>query len=142
MLKSIAVVSWQLPALGSSCFWIGPIALAEDPGGFRRGPDPVQQCPSVEHGCLRHCVDPLCLALRPLRSGPCRTARAQFFILGEATVNRLSGFPTGGKDLSHWYWLSWLLTWPIGCWAIRRLLPLRKAGSVALEFLIAFDYRP
>ncbi len=59
------------------------------------------------------------------RFAPGRASRhvLWFFIVGEvmglgATIpNWSTGFP-------HWYWLSWLLTWPVSCW-----IGLRLAGS-------------
>ena len=47
-----------------------------------------------------------------------------FLIVGElmgigATIpNWSTGWP-------HWYWLSWLLTWPVSCWIGLRLAPRR-----------------
>jgi len=38
-----------------------------------------------------------------------------FFILGE-TMGIVSVIPNWSKGWPHWYWLSWLLTWPVSCW--------------------------
>ena len=38
-----------------------------------------------------------------------------FFILGEV-MGIGATIPNWGKGWPHWYWLSWLLTWPISCW--------------------------
>jgi hypothetical protein len=34
--------------------------------------------------------------------------------------------PNWNKGWPHWYWLSWLLTWPVSCW-IGLLLGQRHA---------------
>jgi hypothetical protein len=34
--------------------------------------------------------------------------------------------PNWSKGWPHWYWLSWLLTWPVSCW-----IGLRLAGRQA-----------
>jgi hypothetical protein len=52
-----------------------------------------------------------------------------FFIVGElmglgATV------PNWSKGWPHWYWLSWLLTWPLSCWIGLRLSG-RRPNAVA-----------
>jgi hypothetical protein len=44
-------------------------------------------------------------------------------------------FPTGTRDVPHWYWLSWLLSWPVSCW-IGQLLTGR-AGSPAADGSVA-----
>ncbi len=38
-----------------------------------------------------------------------------FFVLGEV-MGIASIIPNWGKGWPHWYWLSWLLTWPVSCW--------------------------
>jgi len=38
--------------------------------------------------------------------------------------------PNWSKGWPHWYWLSWLLSWPVSCW-IGLLLARRRADSVA-----------
>jgi len=50
-----------------------------------------------------------------------------FFILGEV-MGIVATIPNWTKGWPHWYWLSWLLTWPVSCW-IGRLLSGRGADS-------------
>jgi hypothetical protein len=38
-----------------------------------------------------------------------------FFILGEV-MGIGAIIPNWSKGWPHWYWLSWLLTWPVSCW--------------------------
>jgi hypothetical protein len=43
-----------------------------------------------------------------------------FFIVGEL-MGIASIIPNWSKGWPHWYWLSWLLTWPVSCWVGLRL---------------------
>ncbi len=38
-----------------------------------------------------------------------------FFIIGEA-MGLAATIPNWNTGWPHWYWLSWLLTWPLSCW--------------------------
>jgi hypothetical protein len=38
-----------------------------------------------------------------------------FFIIGEV-MGIAATIPNWGKGWPHWYWLSWLISWPISCW--------------------------
>jgi hypothetical protein len=38
-----------------------------------------------------------------------------FFIIGEM-MGIAASIPNWNKGWPHWYWLSWLLTWPVSCW--------------------------
>jgi hypothetical protein len=69
----------------------------------------------------------MCLALRALCSEPRLAPRVWFFIIGEA-MGIVSTIPNWGKGWPHWYWLSWLLTWPVSCW-IGLLLAGRRAEA-------------
>jgi hypothetical protein len=59
------------------------------------------------------------------RFSPSRPGRhvLWFFIIGEA-MGIGATIPNWSKDWPHWYWLSWLLTWPVSCW-----IGLKAAGS-------------
>jgi hypothetical protein len=48
-----------------------------------------------------------------------------FFIVGEV-MGIAATIPNWSKGWPHWYWLSWLLTWPVSCW-IGLLLGGRRA---------------
>ncbi len=43
-----------------------------------------------------------------------------FFLLGELMGIGVT-IPNWSKGWPHWYWLSWLLTWPVSCWIGLRL---------------------
>lgn len=68
------------------------------------------------------------------RFAPFRPARhvLWFFILGEvmgigATIPNWSG------NWPHWYWLSWLLTWPVSCYLGLLLSGKRAEGQAAMR---------
>ena len=52
-----------------------------------------------------------------------------FFIVGEV-MGIAATIPNWGKGFPHWYWLSWLLTWPVSCW-IGLALSGRRGGRAA-----------
>lgn len=52
-----------------------------------------------------------------------------FFIIGEA-MGIAAVVPNWSKGWPHWYWLSWLLSWPISCY-IGVLLAPRRAHQLS-----------
>ncbi len=54
----------------------------------------------------------LCARLAPSRPG--RHVLA-FFLLGEV-LGIATTIPNWSSGWPHWYWLSWLLSWPVCCW--------------------------
>ena len=48
-----------------------------------------------------------------------------FFVLGEV-MGIAASIPNWSKGWPHWYWLSWLFTWPVSCWIGLRLAPRRQ----------------
>jgi hypothetical protein len=129
MLKSIAVVlgSYLLSVL--LVFGSDPLLSRIFPGDFVEGRIPSNNALLSSTGVFV-IVSILCAWLCA-RFAPGRAARhvLWFFILGEAMGIGFA-IPNWSKGWPHWYWLSWLLTWPISCW-IGLLLAKRKAGSVA-----------
>jgi hypothetical protein len=129
MLKSIAVVfgSYLLSVL---------LVLATDPllsrlfrGDFVRGRVPSDTA-LIASTALFVVVSILCAWLCA-RFAPGNAARhvLWFFILGEA-MGIASIIPNWSKGWPHWYWLSWMLTWPISC-CIGLLLARRSASATA-----------
>ncbi|MGA3187248.1 MAG: hypothetical protein ABSF22_09055 [Bryobacteraceae bacterium] len=56
-----------------------------------------------------------------------------FFVVGEV-MGLGATIPNWSKGWPHWYWLSWLLTWPVSCWiglllARRRTVPTKAWAS-------------
>jgi hypothetical protein len=54
-----------------------------------------------------------------------------FFIVGEV-MGIAATIPNWGKGWPHWYWLSWLLTWPVSC-CVGLLLSGRRTRQSARE---------
>ncbi len=127
MLKSVAVV------LGSYLLSIA-LVLATDPllsrlfpGDYVRGHVPSHTA-LITSTALFVLISIFCAWLCA-RFAPGRAARhvLWFFLLGEV-MGVVSTIPNWSKGWPHWYWLSWLLTWPLSCW-IGLLLAGRRAAS-------------
>jgi hypothetical protein len=115
MLKSIAVV------IGSYLLSI-VLVLATDPllsrlfpGEFDKGHVPSDRA-LMASTAFFVVVSILCAWLCA-RFAPNRAGRhvLWFFIIGEV-MGIGATIPNWSKDWPHWYWLSWLLTWPVSCW--------------------------
>jgi hypothetical protein len=129
MLKSIAVV------LGSYLLSVvlvvatDPLLSHMFPGEYVRGQLPSDRVLLTSTACF--VVVSIFCAWLCARFAPGRAARhvLWFFILGEV-MGIVSTIPNRSKGWPHWYWLSWLLTWPVSCW-IGLLLSGRRADSLS-----------
>jgi len=123
MLKSIGIV------LGSYALSI-VLVLATDPlltrifpGSFDKGRIPSNNallCSTAFFVVISILCAWVCARFAPSRPG---RHVLWFFILGEA-MGIAAIIPNWSKGWPHWYWLSWLLTWPVSCW-----IGLKVAGS-------------
>ena len=127
MLKSIAVVvgSYMLSivlVLGTD-----PLLSRLFPGNFDRGHIPTN--PALTASTAFFVVISILCAWVCARFAPNRPGRhvLWFFIVGEV-MGIVATIPNWGKGWPHWYWLSWLLSWPVSCW-IGLLLAGRRAGQ-------------
>ena len=127
MLKSIAVVvgSYMLSivlVLGTD-----PLLSRLFPGNFDRGHIPAN--PALMASTAFFVVISILCAWVCARFAPSRPGRhvLWFFIVGEV-MGIVATIPNWGKGWPHWYWLSWLLSWPVSCW-IGLLLGGRRAGQ-------------
>jgi hypothetical protein len=115
MLKSIAVVagSYVLSIVLVLC--TDPILSRIFPGDFVGGHIPSDAA-LIASTALFVVVSILC-AWVCARFAPGRPSRLVlwFFIVGEV-MGIGATIPNWSKGWPHWYWLSWLLTWPISCW--------------------------
>ena len=129
MFKSIAVV------IGSYLLSI-VLVMASDPlislvfpGDFVKGriPSNVALCASTAFFVV---ISILCAWLCA-RFAPSRAGRhvLWFFILGEV-MGIAAIIPNWSKGWPHWYWLSWLLTWPVSC-CIGLLVAGRRTDSLS-----------
>ncbi len=129
MLKSVAVV------LGSYVLSV-VLVLATDPllsrifpGNFELGRIP-SNAPLLASTALFVVVSIFC-AWVCARYAPGRAARhvLWFFILGEA-MGIAAIIPNWSNGWPHWYWLSWLLSWPLSCY-VGLLLARRRTTQLA-----------
>jgi hypothetical protein len=127
MLKSIGVV-------GGSYVLSVVLVLATDqllsslfPGDFVRGRVPSNP-PLLASTALFVVISIFCAWLCA-RFAPSRAGRhvLWFFIVGEV-MGIAATIPHWNKGWPHWYWLSWLLTWPMSC-SIGLLLGNRGAAQ-------------
>ena len=115
MIKSVAVVAGSY--LLSVILVIGtdPLLARLFPGDFVKGrvPSDTSLMASTAFFVL---ISILC-AWICARFAPSRSGRhvLWFFIVGEV-MGIASIIPNWNKGFPHWYWLSWLLTWPVSCW--------------------------
>jgi hypothetical protein len=54
-----------------------------------------------------------------------------FFVIGEA-MGIAATIPNWTKGWPHWYWLSWVLTWPVSCW-LGLMLAGRRGGEPSAQ---------
>ncbi|HKD06637.1 MAG TPA: hypothetical protein VKB79_12120 [Bryobacteraceae bacterium] len=115
MMKSIASV------IGAYALSI-ILVLATDlllsrlfPGDFERGHVPSDTA-LMTSTALFIVISILC-AWICARLAPNRAGRHVFwfFVIGEV-MGIAATIPNWSKDWPHWYWLSWLFSWPVSCW--------------------------
>lgn len=115
MLKSIAVVAGSYLLSIVLVLATDPLLSRVFPGNFVQGRIPSTPA-LIASTALFVLISILCAWLCA-RFAPGHASRhvLWLFMLGEvmgiaATIaNWSKGFP-------HWYWLSWLLSWPVSCW--------------------------
>jgi hypothetical protein len=107
----------------------GPLLSRLFPGDFVRGHVP-SDAPLITSTALFVVVSILCAWLCA-RLAPGRASRhvLWFFIVGEL-MGIGATIPNWSRGWPHWYWLSWLLTWPLSC-RIGLLLARRRTDSPA-----------
>jgi len=127
MVKSIAVVVGSYLLSVVLVLATDPLLSRLFPGDFVKGRVPSDAA-LISSKALFVVISILCAGLCA-RFAPSRAARhvLWFFFIGEA-MGVAATIPSGRKGWPHWYWLSWLLTWPVSCW-IGLLLAGRRAPS-------------
>lgn len=115
MLKSIAVVagSYVLSIILVLCS--DPLLSRLFPGDFVKGNIPSDKALMASTSAFV-LVSIFC-AWICARFAPPRASMHVFwfFIIGEV-MGIAATIPNWSKGWPHWYWLSWLITWPISCW--------------------------
>jgi hypothetical protein len=115
MLKSIAVVAGSYLLSVVLVFATNPLLSRIFPGDFIKGHVPSNAA-LLASTALFVAVSILCAWLCA-RFAPGRASRhvLWFFIVGEV-MGVAATIPNWTNGWPHWYWLSWLLTWPVSCW--------------------------
>jgi uncharacterized membrane protein AbrB (regulator of aidB expression) len=129
MLKSIAVVAGSYLLSVLLVVATDPLLSRLFPGDFVQGHVPSDAA-LLASTALFVAVSILCAWLcARLASGRASLHLLWFFIVGEV-MGIGAIIPNWSKGWPHWYWLSWLLTWPVSCWIGLRLAR-RRADSPA-----------
>lgn len=129
MLKSFAVVVGSYLLSVILVLATDPLLSRLFPGDFARGHVPSDAA-LMSSTVLFVIVSILCAWLCA-RFAPSRPALhvLWFFAVGEV-LGIAATIPNWSKGWPHWYWLSWLLSWPVSCY-IGLLLGGRRANRPA-----------
>jgi hypothetical protein len=130
MVKSIVVVVGSYLLSIALVLATDPILSRVFPGDFVKGRIPSNAA-LMASTCLFVVVSIFC-AWVCARFAPGRVGKhvLWFFILGEV-MGLGATIPNWSKGWPHWYWLSWLLTWPISCWIGLKLGEKQEAKAQA-----------
>jgi len=129
MLKSIGVVAGSYVLSVALVLCTDPLLSRMFAGEYVRGqipPNKVLMVSTVLFVVISIVCAWLCGRFAPTRPG---RHVLWFFIIGEL-MGIASTIPNWSKGWPHWYWLSWLLTWPLSCW-IGLMLSGRKKPAPA-----------
>jgi hypothetical protein len=131
MFKSIAAVVGSYVLSIALVLATDPVLSRMFPGDYVKGHIPSNNALAASTGFFV-VISVLCAWVCG-RFAPNRPGRhvLWFFVLGElmgiATI-----IPNWSKGWPHWYWLSWLLTWPLSCGIGLLLSGRRNETSSAL----------
>jgi hypothetical protein len=130
MVKSIAVVGGSYVLSIVLVLATDPLLSRLFPGDFVRGRVPSNAA-LITSTAFFVLISIFC-AWICARFAPGRSARhvLWFFALGEV-MGMAATIPNWSKGWPHWYWLSWLLTWPLSCW-VGLLLATRRIDQDVL----------
>jgi hypothetical protein len=115
MLKSIAIIVGSYLLSVILVFATDPLLSRVFPGDFVKGRIPSGDALMVSTALF--VVVSIFCAWLCAHFAPGRPTMhvLWFFILGEA-MGVAATIPNWSKGWPHWYYLSWLLTWPVSCW--------------------------
>lgn len=115
MIKSIGVVAGAYVLSIVLVVCTDPLLSAIFPGEFARGSVPSDRALLASTACFV-AISILC-AWVCARLAPAAPGRhvLWFFAIGEL-FGIAATIPNWSKPWPHWYWLSWLLSWPVSCW--------------------------
>lgn len=115
MLKSIGVVVGSYLLSVVLVLATDPLLSRVFPGDFVRGRVPSNV--ALMTSTAFFVVISIFCAWVCARFSPSNAGRTVlwFFIVGEV-MGIGATIPNWSKGWPHWYWLSWLVAWPISCW--------------------------
>jgi hypothetical protein len=130
MFKSMAVVVGSYLLSIVLVFASDPVLSRLFPGDFVRGRVPSNN--ALMASTAFFVVISIFCAWLCGRFAPGSSERSVlwFFILGEV-MGIAATIPNWNKGWPHWYWLSWLLAWPVSCWIGLRLAERRTVQAAA-----------
>lgn len=130
MVKSIAVVAGSYILSVILVLGTDPLLSRIFPGDFVKGQVPSNAALAASTGFFV-LISVLC-AWVCARFASARAAKhvLWFFVIGEV-MGVAAIIPNWSKGWPHWYWLSWLLTWPVSCWIGLLLARRGKESSSA-----------
>ena len=130
MLKSILVVvgSYVLSVVLVLCS--DPLLTALFPGDFASGHVPSDK--ALAASTTLFVVISLLCAWICARFSPLPKWKQvlAFMIVGEL-MGLATTIPHWSTAWPHWYWLSWLISWPISCWIAYRIERARAVPVIA-----------
>ncbi len=129
MLKSIGVVAGSYVLSLILVMLTDPLLSRLFPGDFVHGRIP-SDVPLIASTAFFVVISIFCAWLCA-RFAPSPATRhvLWFFVVGEA-IGLATIVPSWSTGWPHWYFLSWLLSWPVSCW-IGLLLAGRRAELAA-----------
>jgi len=129
MLKSIAAVAGSYVLSVVLVIGTDPLLSRIFPGDFVRGRVPSDTALATSTAMFV-AISILCAWLCA-RFAPHSAGRhvLWFFAIGEV-MGIATTIPNWSSAFPHWYWLSWLLSWPVSCWIGLKLAP-GSAGARA-----------
>ena len=115
MLKSVAVIAGSYVLSVVLVLGTDPLLSRLFPGDFVRGQVPSNAA-LMTSTALFVLISIFC-AWVCARFAPRSPSRHVFwfFVLGEV-MGIAASIPNWSKGWPHWYWLSWLFSWPVSCW--------------------------
>ena len=130
MLKSVGVVGGSYVLSIILVLATDPLLARVFPGDFVSGTVPSSAA-LLTSTALFVVISILC-AFLCARFAPSRPGRhvLWFLVVGEV-LGIATTIPNWSKGWPHWYWLAWLLTWPLSCWIGLRLGERSAARSLA-----------
>jgi hypothetical protein len=120
VFRSIAVVAGSYLLSIVLVLGTNPLLSRIFPGDFVKGHIPSANA-LLASTTLFFVVSILCawLCARLAQNNPSKHV-LWFLIIGEV-MGLGATIPNWNSGWPHWYWLSWLLIWPVGCWIGLRL---------------------